>query len=71
MKNIKKTWDGLLNKKMKGQTITAELSLVKLGLLLAIVIGIIIIFLFFTGYLDRAVEWVGGLFGSGGIGGSW
>jgi len=50
---------------MRGQIVTSELGLVKVGLLLLIVIGLIVIFLFFSGYIDKAVEWVTKLFTGG------
>lgn len=63
--NTKRILDGILYRKLKGQIVVSELGMVKVGLLLLIVIGCIVIFLFFSGYIDKAVEWVTKLFTGG------
>lgn len=63
--STKRILAGILYRKLKGQIVVSELGLLKLGLLLLIVIGCVVIFLFFSGYIDKAVEWVTKLFTGG------
>lgn len=60
--STKRMLAGILYKKMKGQVVTSELGIIKLGLLLLAIIGAIVIFMFLTGFLPKAIEWVRSLF---------
>lgn len=63
--STKKVLAGILYRRMKGQIVTSELGMIKLGMLLLIAIGCIIVFVFFGGYIEKAIEWVGKLFTGG------
>jgi len=63
---------------MRGQFL--GIPMIWFGLLVLTIIGLIILWLFFTGFLDAAVDFLqklfggifgGGLFGGGGAGGFW
>ncbi len=47
-----------MNSRLKGQVVTSELGMIKVGMLLMLLVASIILFMVFTGTLDNAVEWI-------------